>query len=267
MGEENMKLAVSNIAWEAANDEIMYALMKRYGFTGLEIAPTRIFPENPYEKLNEAEQWAEEVKKIHGFCIPSIQSIWYGRKENMFHNNREMEILAAYTKKAIRFAKIIHCKNLVFGCPKNRNMPLDGKMSVAISFFKELSDYAQSEGTVIGIEANPVIYHTNFLNDTRSVLDFLMKVDSAGCGLNLDTGTMIQNNESVDWIAGKVSRISHVHVSEPALQVVKKRVIHRELADILKQEHYTGFISVEMAQQADLTCVEETLAYVKEVFG
>ena len=39
-----MKLAVSNIAWKEQHDEAVYALMRHYGFTGLEIAPTRFFP-------------------------------------------------------------------------------------------------------------------------------------------------------------------------------------------------------------------------------
>ena len=46
-----MKLAVSNIAWKEQHDEAVYALMRHYGFTGLEIAPTRFFPEVPYSHL------------------------------------------------------------------------------------------------------------------------------------------------------------------------------------------------------------------------
>ena len=41
------KLAVSNIAWEPAEDGAVYALMRKYGFSGLEIAPTRIFETAP----------------------------------------------------------------------------------------------------------------------------------------------------------------------------------------------------------------------------
>ena len=31
-----MKLAISNIAWEQKQDEIVYGLMQKYGYTGLE---------------------------------------------------------------------------------------------------------------------------------------------------------------------------------------------------------------------------------------
>ena len=49
-----MKLAISNIAWNKSMDVSVYKIMKKYGFAGLEIAPTRIFQNNPYGKIEEA---------------------------------------------------------------------------------------------------------------------------------------------------------------------------------------------------------------------
>ena len=56
-----MRLAVSNIAWEAKNDKIVYEYMKECGFEGVEIAPTRWIQENPYEHAKEAALIAEEL--------------------------------------------------------------------------------------------------------------------------------------------------------------------------------------------------------------
>lgn len=39
-----MKLSISNIAWSAEHDAAMYKFLQQEGFSGLEIAPTRIFP-------------------------------------------------------------------------------------------------------------------------------------------------------------------------------------------------------------------------------
>ena len=90
-----MKLAVSNIAWEAGDDAHIYSLMEELGFSGLEIAPTRIFPSAPYDDLPAARRWAQELMRTHGFTVPSMQSIWFGRGERLFgsaqfHNNRAM---------------------------------------------------------------------------------------------------------------------------------------------------------------------------------
>ena len=79
-----LKLAISNIAWDKADDEAVYAAMQQNGFTGLEIAPTRIFPEYPYENLTGAALFGGYLLNRWGFHVPSMQSIWYGQTGNIF---------------------------------------------------------------------------------------------------------------------------------------------------------------------------------------
>lgn len=261
-----MNLAISNIAWEEHQDESVYHIMKKYGFSGLEIAPTRIFPEAPYAKLDEAAEWSQKLKEEYNFVVPSMQSIWFGRQENLFDSEEERRTLMEYTRKAIDFAAAIGCKNLVFGCPRNRNCPEGAEPDTAIPFFKELGDYAVSRGTVIGMEANPPIYNTNYINDTISALELIRQVASEGFMLNLDVGTMIQNQEKISELAGQVRYISHVHISEPGLKIIEKRNIHRELKELLMAEHYAGYISVEMGKTVTLSELSEILQYIREVF-
>ena len=173
-----MKLSISNIAWKSEDDFKVYKLMKKYEYKGLEIAPTRIFSEQPYKKLTEAKIWYEELNKKYGFTISSMQSIWFGRQENIFNSVDERKILEKYTKQAIDFAATIGCKNLVFGCPKNRNLIEGSNEEIAVDFFKLLGNYAYEKGTTIGMEANPTIYNTNYINDTKSALELIKKVDS-----------------------------------------------------------------------------------------
>ncbi len=260
-----MKLSISNIGWKAEDDHEAYGLMKKYGYSGLEIAPTRIFSKKPYEKLSEARIWYNTIHKEYGFVIPSMQSIWFGKKEKLFGTEEERIILLDYTKQAINFAETIGCKNLVFGCPGNRQLTNDSDAEVAAAFFKEIGCYALHHNTVIGMEANPPIYNTNYINDTLSALELIMEVDSEGFKLNLDIGTMIQNNENIDELIGNVRFINHVHISEPELKPIKKNLLHKEIRKILEAEGYQGFVSVEMGT-ADLKNVETVLQYVKEVF-
>lgn len=262
-----MKLSISNIGWAEENDILVYELMKKYGFQGLEIAPTRIFPKEPYDRDSEAEVWSRKLKDEYGFCVPSMQSIWYGREEKIFGTDEERKVLLDYTKKAIDFAATIGCKNLVFGCPRNRNLPDGANENTAIVFFKELGDYACSKGTVIGMEANPSIYNTNFINDTESTFNLIEKVDSRGFLLNLDLGTMIQNAEDVSELIGKVSLINHIHISEPGLKPIVERPIHGELKDLLEKEGYDKFISIEMGKIDDLAILEEKMNYVRGIFA
>ena len=87
------KLAVSNIAWEPAEDGAVYALMRKYGFSGLEIAPTRIFETAPYEDLGAVRTWRREFAQKESFAIPSIQSIWFGRTEKLFADEAQRQVL------------------------------------------------------------------------------------------------------------------------------------------------------------------------------
>lgn len=261
-----MLLSISNIGWEASLDQDVYGLMKRFGYSGLEIAPTRIFPQAPYDKLSEAKEWSDGLNKEYGYVVPSMQSIWYGRGERLFGTAQEREQLYDYTKKAIDFASVIGCKNLVFGCPKNRNITEETDLEIAVRFFKELGDYAYEKGTVIGMEANPPIYHTNYVNDTKAALDLVKQVDSKGFLLNLDIGTMIQNQEAAEELVGQIELINHVHVSEPGLVPIQKRELHEQIAKLLKEEGYKKFVSIEMGKTGDISVLESVMEYVGEVF-
>lgn len=261
-----MILSISNIAWTAENDEKVYGFMKDHGFSGLEIAPTRIFPEAPYEDLAASERWKEGLQASYGFTVPSMQSIWYGRKEKLFGTVEEREALLSYTKKAVDFAQTIGCGNLVFGCPVSRAIPEGKDAGSAIGFFRELGEYAYAHQTVIGIEPNPKIYNTNFINTTEEAFDLIKAVDSQGFLLNLDMGTMIENGESADILKGRTDLINHVHVSEPGLKPIRKRKIHEQIAGLLKAEGYQKAVSIEMGRQEDIDLLFRTMEYVRNVF-
>ena len=262
-----MNLSISNIAWPAEWDTVVFGFIKKYGYSGLEIAPTRIFSETPYDRLAEAVVWRKELKKCYDVSIPSMQSIWYGRQEKLFGSNEERRLLLDYTKKAIDFASSIECKNLVFGCPRNRNLPVGLSEDVAIDFFREIGSYAAKNGSVIGMEANPPIYNTNYINNTSSALKLIKKVGSEGFLLNLDVGTMIQNGERASDLEGDVYLIHHVHISEPGLKMIKKRELHQELKQVLTKEGYSGYVSIEMGKQVDLSVIEKVMQYVGGIFG
>ena len=262
-----MKLAISNIAWEVQNDEKVYEIMRRYGFTGLEIAPTRWVLNQPYGHIDEAQRIAKRLESEYGLEIPSMQSIWYGRNERLFETELERKILTDYTKEAINYAERIQCKNLVFGCPRNRNVSDSFQNSQAVRFFSEIAEYAYEHHTCVSMEANPPIYNTNYFNTTTEAIELVQEVNSKGFRLNLDLGTMIENKESLSLIEDKIALINHIHISEPGLIKIEKRKMHKELAELLKQADYNHFLSIEMSKREKMEEIEEVLAYTKEVFG
>lgn len=259
-----MKLSISNLAWETERNEYMYREMRRMGFQGLEIAPTKLFLQEPYEHIEEARRWKQELAKQWGYEICSMQSIWYGRKENIFSSEEERSSLMEYTKKAIDFAEAIDCKNLVFGCPKNRNMKDASNIEIAQEFFYKIGEYAQEHQTCVALEANPTIYNTNFLNTTKETFAFVKRIQSQGIKVNLDIGTMVWNQELLQDCED-IALINHVHISEPYLAKLKRRTFHEELLSLLESNGYDRYISIEMGAVNQEEDVIETMQYIREL--
>ena len=258
-----MKLSISNIAWSNSDDDEMYLFLKESSFSGIEIAPTRIFPDSPYHHLSEAKDFAKTLQSDYLLEISSMQSIWYGVSESIFGTDVDRSFLIDYTKKAIDFADVIGCGNLVFGCPKNRNLPDGVDSNIAIDFFRSVGDYAISKGTIVAIEPNPPIYNTNFINTTKEAFEFCKAIDNSGIKANVDLGTMIHNGETVEDIKKDISLVNHVHISEPYLELIEEREIHKQL----KELDYFGYFSIEMKNLNNLDLVKKTIEYVEEVFN
>ncbi len=263
-----MKLAASNIGWALDDSPAVYARMRALGFTGLEIAPTKFFPQSPYseENIAAAGALAQQLQKEQGLCVVSMQSIWYGRGESIWGSDADRQALIDYTEAAARFAAATGCPNLVFGCPRNRNKPDGAAMDTALDFFARAGDAAARHGVWLALEPNPPIYNTNFLNTTAGCAAFLRQLDHPALGMNLDVGTMLENGEEASVAAENLDLIRHVHFSRPGLPPVQAIPLHRQLADVLTEGGYTGWVSLEM-KQAEPAAVFDSLAAVAAAFA
>lgn len=262
-----MKLSISNIAWSAEHDADMYEFLQHEGFTGLEIAPTRIFPSMPYENIPEAKDWAAQLKEIYGLSISSMQSIWYGRQEKVFGDTEERKVLVDYTRKACEFAQAIGCHNLVFGNPRNREtQDLDKDYPVAIDFFHTIGEIAAEHDTIIAIEPNPTIYNTHFINYTEQAVEMVEKANSKGLKVNYDLGTVIENQEDISYIHHMDAYVNHIHISEPYLAPIDfgHKTYHKELVAYVKQ-HEETYLSIEMGNKADVDKVKQIVLYLKDL--
>lgn len=263
-----MKLCASNLGWKMEDNDLVFSTMEKCGYTGLEIAPTKFFPELPYNHAKPMQEIAKHIYEKYGLKICSMQSIWFGKSGFVFGEEKDRAELFDYTKRAMDFAAAIDCKNLVFGCPKPRNIPegMSKTQSDEIIeiFFGGLADYASSVGVYLAMEANPTIYNTNFLNTTSEAIDMVRKLNRPGLSVNLDVGTMVQNEESAEVLTGNADVISHTHFSEPYIKPLEKRSLHGEVAKTLLDQNYEGYFSVEIA---DANPVEEVIASIEYVAG
>ena len=175
----NWKLSASNIGWTSQQDETVWGWMKELGYKGLEIAPTRVFSSEPYAQLSGAALFAGVMYQKYGFVIPSIQSIWYGKSGSIFEESQRQE-LEDYTVEAFEFARACRCPSLVFGCPRQRNIPQGHTAGEADGFFKRMGYEAASRGVFLAVEANPTLYGTNFLNTTADAAALVRRIGGPG---------------------------------------------------------------------------------------
>lgn len=260
-----MKLAISNIAWAQEHDKAIFTHMAGCGYSGLEIAPGRLIPDNPYVQTDLAKKIGRSYAELYGLTICSMQAILFGRTEQLFVSPAERMVILKQAKKAVDFAVALSCPNLVFGAPKNRVIRDKSQYQIAVDFFYELGEYARQRDTVMAIEANPVIYGTNFINKTEEAFKLAQDVGSSGFMVNLDLGTIIYNREKPQRFLSNISCINHIHISEPHLSPLKKRALHKVFFRELKQGGYQKYLSIEMKDPGDLEVVKRALDYIRSV--
>lgn len=265
----SIKLACSNLSWRTEDNDEVLALLKEKKFDGIELAPSKLFGNFKLTKDHIAH--IKRIKNIYNLPTISIQSMWFGLSHNIFRSNEDRNILLKRTKRLVLFADKIGCRNIVFGCPKNRNIPeniLDQTNiyaeEIALEFFFKIGTYCKKHSTTLCLEANPTIYGTNFLNTTQECIDFANKLSISSIKTNLDLGTISYNNENLSKIETILKNISHVHISEPHLKCIEKNDNHKELFKILKKNNYDGFVSIEMNNQSYQDLIE-VINYVQTI--
>src|SRR3989344_248722 len=113
-------LAVSNLAWDKSQDNDVALLMNKYGFGGLELAPTKVWDKPEDITAKEIEMYKLYWNK-KGIEIVSMQSLLYGHPEFVMFESEDMRVNTLdYLRKIISLASKLGCHTLVFGSPKNR---------------------------------------------------------------------------------------------------------------------------------------------------
>jgi|GEM_PF-41485 len=254
-----LKLAISNIGFGETFD---YRELEQYN--GLEIAPSKIAVD-PYAHQDDIAEYAEKMMNEFDLPIVSMQSIWYQISEGIFTGGYDQ--LVAVTKQAIDLANKINCRNIVFGSPKNRNMPDPANdIELAKQFFREIAEYAETKQVVIALEPNPTIYQTNFINTAQEAFDFVKELNLPALKVNVDLGTIIYNREDLSVIKDNIHLVNHIHISEPNLEKIEKCQLHKDLKKLLVDSGYDCYVSIEMKEQSNDDVIK-TLRYVREIFA
>ena len=246
-----MRLAISNIAWDAADDEAVAKLLRRYRVDAIDVAPGKYFPANAPAASADVERvrrWWQE----RGIEITGMQALLFGTTGlNIFAAPGVQDAMLAHLARVCAIALGLGATRLVFGSPRNRDRTglSDGEAdAAAVPFFRRLGDIALEHGVLICLEPNPERYGCNFMTTTEEAARIVNCVAHAAIRLQLDTGALAISGEAAGpAIERHRSIIGHVHASEPGLVTLGDgSAPHNEVARAL-QTHLPGHVvSIEM---------------------
>lgn len=246
-----VRIAVSTIAWAAADDREAAALIRDGGGHGVEVAPTRQW-EHPLEAsaaevADYRRQW--ERGRLE---IAALQALFYGRPDlELFRDESGREEALRYLGGIIRLGGALGAGPLVFGSPKNRlTLARDAEsvQAIATEFFRAAGALATRHGTVVCVEANPPEYGADFVTTVAEARRLVDRVSHPGFGLHLDVGGMILSGDDIPAVIRDCGdEIRHFHVSEPFLAPVHSGdTDHEAIAAALRDVGYGGWVSIEM---------------------
>lgn len=267
-----MKLAFSNIAWDAAEESQVLEILSEAQISGLEIAPTKLWPNWNGATAIAARQIGEQYRKA-GFVVPSLQAILFDRPAlTLFGGHTARTALLEHIETVAGIAAGLGARTLVFGAPRNRDpgdLSPEDAMTAAVSVLREAGALCAAHGVWLGIEANPPIYECRFITRWFEAAELVRRCDSPGIRLHLDAAcTALADDNLAEAVAATTDILAHVHISEPQLGAFDNpHVDHAGFAMALRNAGYDGWCSVEMRRSDNpLTAVRRAAAFAKSCY-
>lgn len=262
-----MRISISNIAWDPADDEGVAALLSKHSVDAIDIAPGKYFADPALAtdaEIARVRRWWGD----RGVELVGMQSLLFGTTGlNMFGSSESQDAMLARLGAVARIGAGVGATRLVFGSPRNRDREgLTDEQTVerAVDFFGRLGDIAASEGVVICLEPNPPRYGANFMTSSLETARMVEHVAHASIRMQLDTGAMAINGESAKEVVERCAGlIAHVHASEPDLVPLGDGATpHRDVCSALRAHLPGHTVTIEMVATKDephLVSVERAL--------
>jgi sugar phosphate isomerase/epimerase len=269
---------MSNIAWSPAFDQEVAEILRDNGLSGVEIAPTRIWPHPLEADPRQANAYRRDWER-RGFPIVALQALLFGQDHlRLFEMGAKGRAeMLAYLEGIIELGARLGAQALVFGSPKARRreeLGVEEARRIAADFFRDVGEAAARHDLCLCIEANPPDYGADFVLNAKEATDLVAAVDHQGFRLHLDTACMhLAGDDPAVAISTGAPVLRHFHVSEPNLAPVGESssdVDHERGADALRACDYNGYVSVEMRavpEDGQLHSIQTAASFVRRVYG
>lgn len=269
-----MEISISNIAWDKKIDQKIILILKNKNIKFIDIAPTKYF-NNIIDVIDKDVLKVRDFWNQQGINIYGMQSLLFGAKNlNIFSSESQQNLMLDYLEKILKIGNLLGSSKIVFGSPKNRdkkNLKDEFAIEVATKFFRKLSFIAESFDQTICLEPNPRSYGCNFMTSTKEAAEIVRSVDREAIKLQLDTGTILLNNEDIDILCREYKDIvSHIHISQAKLVPLNWEKRRQEkIAKVIKKNFDNHVATIEMLtnDSTDPICdISRSIELVKELY-
>lgn len=251
-----MRLSISNIAWDVAEDEAVATLLQAYEVDAIDIAPGKYFP-RPTEATAADIAAVKNWWRQRNIDITGMQALLFGTTGlNVFGSPASQDAMLQHLTGVCRIGQGLGATRLVFGSPKNRDRSAlnDAETATAaLSFFRRLGDVAQQYGVIVCLEPNPTCYGANFMTTTAETASMVEAIAHPTIRMQFDTGAVTINGEDGCALLQSYDKfIGHIHASEPNLMPLgDDKTDHAGIAAGLVAHLPDHVVAIEMVATKD----------------
>jgi sugar phosphate isomerase/epimerase len=270
-----MRLSISNIAWDASEDDAVAGLLNARGVAAIDVAPGKYFP-IPGDATDREMEDVRRRWEVRGIAIVGMQALLFGTHGlNLFGTADVQHSMLEHLAAVCRIGSGLGATRLVFGSPRNRDRSgLDDTVAFdhAVVFFRRLGDIARANGVEVCLEPNPACYGANFMTTSAETAHIVARVGHPAIRMQFDTGSLAINGEDASVVlADYASLIGHVHASEPdLLPLGDTSTDHAELGRLLAKHLPEHIVTVEMRateNEPHLTSIDRALRKAAACYG
>ncbi len=250
-----MRLSVSNIALPAYDHLPQLAAVRDAGFSGLEVAPSRVWRET-WKGLTSAmvRDYRRHVEGA-GLRVVGLHSLLFDHPElGLFGDaetrGRTLEFIAHLSA----VCRDLGGRTLVWGGGRRLGACDPGAAVVeTLDFLERLDQKMKTHGTCLCFEPlGPG--DTRFINSVHESIDIVQRFDRPTLRVQIDAKALMENDEvEADVFRCAKPYLVHFHANDPGLGVLGPESVtqHQRIGEFLRDIGYRGFVSLEQVHRGD----------------
>lgn len=244
-----LRFACSNIAWGAgALEGGVFNFLQSVGITGVEIAPTVVWPGWQGATVLAARAYAQALTD-RGLQIPSLQALLFGCPAALLFGPNGSTHFEAQLARCAALGQALGARVAVLGAPRQRQrgaLSAEQAAEQAAAPLRRAAARFAEAGMVLAIEPARPEDGGDFLTNTTDVMQFVHRHGGPGLGVHLDAAALHLADESLPDL-GPLTQFVHYQLSEPGLgDFTAPRAPQAANLAWLQQQGWPHWCSVEM---------------------